>query len=222
MPVDHRGKLGALGDQHARALDIDVDDLVGPSALPHPEVQTDRRYRVGQLEPGAHDGVAAHIGVGAQNIELLARVAVEPDRVDANDEIREHVEVIVELIRRQIYDLKAIAKDRGESKESAEAVDSLDRKLLNVEEKLIQMKITGTGQDRVRWPAQLVGRLGYLASTVAVADFPPTDQQREVQQLLKQRLQQYQTELDEILQTDLPSFNRMLQEVKLTSVIDEQ
>jgi hypothetical protein len=123
----------------------------------------------------------------------------------------------IELIRRQIYDLKAIAKDLGEDKNTAESVDALDRKLLDVEEKLIQMRVTGTGQDRVRWPARLVGRIAYLGSTVEVADFPPTDQQREVHRLLKQRLEQYQAELDNILQTDLPPFNRMLQEVKLTS-----
>ncbi len=61
----------------------------------------------------------------------------------------------------------------------------------------------------------------HLGSAVEVADFPPTDQHREVQELLKQRLQQYKADLDKILQTDLPAFNRMLQEVKLTSVTNE-
>ncbi len=52
-----------------------------------------------------------------------------------------------------------------------------------------------------------------------MADFPPTDQQREVHQRLKQRLQQSQGAFDEILQTDLPAFNRLLQARNLTSVI---
>ena len=127
----------------------------------------------------------------------------------------------IELIRRQIYDLKAVLEDRGDAEETVAAVDALDGKLVGVEEKLIQMKLSRTGQDGVRWPAMLVGRIGYLAGTVAVADFPPTDQQREVHQVLKQRLQRYQVELDAILQTDLPAFNRTLQQQNLTPVITE-
>ncbi|MFQ5629205.1 MAG: WD40/YVTN/BNR-like repeat-containing protein [bacterium] len=125
----------------------------------------------------------------------------------------------IELIRRQIYDLKALLKDREDAEMAMAAVDSLDGKLLAVEEKLIQMKVSGTGQDRVRWPTMLVGRIVYLAGVVAVADFPPTDQHREVHQVLQQRLQQYRGELDRILQADLPAFNRMLQEQDLTPVI---
>ncbi len=109
--------------------------------------------------------------------------------------------------------------DRDDGEETVAAVDSLDAKLIAVEENLIQMRQTGTGQDAVRWPARIVGRLGYLAGAVAVADFPPNDQQREVHQLLKQRLQQSQSAFDAILQTDLPAFNRLLQARNLTSVI---
>ena len=99
------------------------------------------------------------------------------------------------------------------------AVDLLDGKLIAVEEKMIQMKRSGTGQDVVRWPSKLVSRIGYLAGAVAVADFPPTDQHGEVHQILKERLQQYQGELDHILEADLPAFNQLMQEHELTSVI---
>ena len=125
----------------------------------------------------------------------------------------------IELIRRQIYDLKALVKGRDDGEETAAAVDSLDSKLVAVEERLIQLRQTGTGQDGVRWPVKVAGRLGYLAGTVAVADFPPTDQQRAVHQILKQRLQQAQQDLDAILQTDLPAFNRLMQARNLNAVI---
>ena len=111
------------------------------------------------------------------------------------------------------------AREDGEA--TVAAVDSLDSMLIAVEEHLFQVKQTGTGQDAVRWPARIVGRLGYLAGAVAVADFPPTDQQREVHQLLQQRLQQSQDAFAAILQTDLPAFNRFLQARNLTSVITE-
>ena len=125
----------------------------------------------------------------------------------------------IELIRRQIYDLKSLLKGRTDAGEIVSAVDLLDGKLIAVEEKMIQMKRSGTGQDVIRWPSKLVSRIGYLAGAVAVADFPPTDQHGEVHQILKDRLQQYQGELDHILEADLPAFNQLLQEHELTSVI---
>lgn len=125
----------------------------------------------------------------------------------------------IELIRRQIYDLKSLLKGRTDAGEIVSAVDLLDGKLIAVEEKMIQMKRSSTGQDAVRWPSKLVSRIGYLAGAVAVADFPPTDQHGEVHQILKERLQQYQGELDHILEADLPAFNQLLQEHELTSVI---
>lgn len=125
----------------------------------------------------------------------------------------------IELIRRQIYDLKSLLKGRTDAGEIVSAVDLLDGKLIAVEEKMIQMKRSGTGQDVIRWPSKLVSRIGYLAGAVAVADFPPTDQHGEVHQILKERLQQYQGELDHILEADLPAFNQLLQEHELTSVI---
>jgi hypothetical protein len=125
----------------------------------------------------------------------------------------------IELVRRQIYDLKSLLKDRTDAGEIVGAVDLLDGKLIGVEEKMIQMKRSGTGQDVIRWPSMLVSRIGYLAGAVAVADFPPTDQHQEVHQILKKRLQQYLDELEHILQADIPAFNMLLQDNGLTSVI---
>ncbi|MEE2708021.1 MAG: sialidase [Gemmatimonadota bacterium] len=125
----------------------------------------------------------------------------------------------IELVRRQIYDLKSLLKDRTDAGEIVSAVDLLDGKLIGVEEKRIQMKRSGTGQDVIRWPSMLVSRIGYLAGAVAVADFSPTDQHQEVHQILKKRLQQYLEDLEHILQADIPAFNMLLQDNGLTSVI---
>nr|NIM52618.1 sialidase [Gemmatimonadales bacterium]NIN13286.1 sialidase [Gemmatimonadales bacterium]NIQ99747.1 sialidase [Gemmatimonadales bacterium]NIS64244.1 sialidase [Gemmatimonadales bacterium] len=125
----------------------------------------------------------------------------------------------IEWIRRQLYDLKAVLEDQGGAEEIVTAARELDEQLVGVEDNLIQLKLTGTGQDGVRWPAMLVGKLGHLASGVAVGDFPPTDQQREVHQLLKQRLARYQGELDELLRTNVVEFNRVLRERNLAPVI---
>lgn len=127
----------------------------------------------------------------------------------------------IEWIRRQVYDLQAVLEDQGDSEEIITAAEELDARLIGVEENLIQLRLTGTGQDGVRWPARLVGRLGHLANGVGVGDFSPTDQDREVHQVLKDRLQRYRQALDELLQTDLPAFNGMLLERNVPPVITD-
>jgi photosystem II stability/assembly factor-like uncharacterized protein len=142
-------------------------------------------------------------------------------------ELRDDMNAVAELvnriewIRRQLYDLKAVIEDRGGEDEVVAAADALDEKLIGVEENLIQMKLTGTGQDAIRWPQMLFGKIAYLAGAVGVADFRPTDQAREVHALLRGRLQSYQQEFDELLQTDVAEFNAMLGERGLGALLTE-
>ncbi|HSA57462.1 MAG TPA: hypothetical protein VLE53_17250 [Gemmatimonadaceae bacterium] len=131
----------------------------------------------------------------------------------------------IEWTRRQLLDLDAILRDQPGANGAAEilrASDALARKLIAVEEHLIQLRITGTGQDGVRWPAQISERLRYLAGNVATADFGPTDQQGEVHAVLKAQLDSARRSLDVILSTDLPALNRLLQQRNLPGIIMEE
>jgi hypothetical protein len=116
----------------------------------------------------------------------------------------------MEWIRRQIYDLKAFVQDAKRAEEVITAMDAADAKLMDIEGNLIQLKITGQGQGGTRWPAQVVEKMRYLVSTVETADFPPTNQQREVHQVLKKRLQDEQTKLNQFLEKDFPDFMELL------------
>ncbi len=142
-------------------------------------------------------------------------------------ELRDDMNAVAELVnriewmRRQLYDLKAVLEDKGGEDEVIAAADALDEKLIGVEETLIQMKLTGTGQDAIRWPLMLFSKIGYLAGTVGVADFPPTDQAREVHALLRERLRSNQQAFDELLGTDVAAFNAMLGERDLGAVVTE-
>jgi hypothetical protein len=78
----------------------------------------------------------------------------------------------------------------------------LDRKLIDLEQTMIELRMTGRGQDGVRWGAKLLGKLGYLANGLASGDFKPTDQQREVQKELSERARGHQRTLDGILNAD--------------------
>ena len=140
----------------------------------------------------------------------------------------------IEMIRSQLYQISAMlgvgrsdqvstgsGSDRVGSDYAAikAAADDLDKKLIEVEENLIQRKLTGQGQDAVRWPAKLLSKINYLASGLAGSDFGPTSQQREVHTLFKQQLAGYRSRLDELLSKDLDSFNRMLRERGIQNVI---
>jgi photosystem II stability/assembly factor-like uncharacterized protein len=116
----------------------------------------------------------------------------------------------LEIVRGQLAGLGAIAgKDTGfaDLKRSSEA---LSQQLVSVEQQLYQMRITGRGQDAVRWPAQIAEQLLYLAESVGGSDYAPTAQQKEVALLLHDRLAKVKVHVDQLLKVDVPKFNEGL------------
>ena len=114
----------------------------------------------------------------------------------------------IEFVRAQLYQLTSVASDAGVKS----AADDLDKKLIDVEESLIQRRLTGQGQDTVRWPVKLMNKLAYLSNGLADSDFGPTNQQREVQTLLHAQLVNVRQRLDALLNTDLVAFNKLLRD----------
>jgi len=72
------------------------------------------------------------------------------------------------------------------------------------------MKRTGTGQDQIRWPTMLSGRIGYLIRNVATYDFPPNDQQREVQDVLETKMRNALAEVRAVVDGEVASLNETL------------
>jgi photosystem II stability/assembly factor-like uncharacterized protein len=127
----------------------------------------------------------------------------------------------IEWIRRQLYDLADILEDQGEAGDLIANAEGLDADLVAVEERLIQLRLTGTGQDGVRWPAKLVGKLRHLAGGVGTADFPPTDQQRQVQALLHEELEAARGQLEALVAGDLAAFNQALRDRGMSPLISD-
>jgi len=99
------------------------------------------------------------------------------------------------------------------------AADALDNKLIEIEDNLIQRRLTGQGQDTVRWPPKLLSKINYLGQGLTAADFPPTNQHREVQALLKSQLASHRSRLDDVLSKDLTAFNSLLHDRGIGNVI---
>ncbi|HEY7818527.1 MAG TPA: sialidase, partial [Vicinamibacteria bacterium] len=191
--------------------------------------------RIAILQPPGEYSVVLSVGDKEQRQSL--RVLKDPHSEGTEDDIRLQTEMMAELqkdlsetadsinriewIRKQLQDLRSVVKELGAKDSSAvvSGAEELEGTLVALEEKLYELKVTDRGQDRVRWPTMLAGRIAYLANAVSVADFRPADQHREVHQVLKERLRAYQQELDSLLENEIPAFNRTLRERDLPTVL---
>ena len=126
---------------------------------------------------------------------------------------------VVEVVRSQLSALTPLLETGSSGAPVRSAVQALETKLIEVEDRLIQRKLTGRGQDGTRWPAQLVSKLTYLANGLAADDSPPTEAEKEVHAVLKERVAASQARLDEVLSRDLAAFNDLLKERKVEHVI---
>jgi hypothetical protein len=98
------------------------------------------------------------------------------------------------------------------------AGDTLDRKFIGVEQTIVDLRLTGHGQDEVRWPVQLGGQLSYLAGGIGSSDFAPTTQQRGVNDVLVRQMRETRRALEQLMAKDLPAFNAMLRAKGLKTI----
>ena len=122
-----------------------------------------------------------------------------------------------ELVRNQVANLKNIIQDT----ELRRAADELDQKLAAAEGTLVDLRVTGRGQDGVRWGARLVQKFGYLANGLQSSDFKPTNQQLAVQKDLEERLKTAQGQVNDVVTKELAAFNDMLRRANLPTVVQQ-
>jgi photosystem II stability/assembly factor-like uncharacterized protein len=150
-----------------------------------------------------------------------ADVRAQGDLVrDLLDDLKQAVEAInkTESARGQLAALQVRLGDKG-PKEVKEAAEALDKKLLAVEENLFQVRVTGRGQDVLRWPMKVTEQLVYLLNRVSESDYAPTAAQLAVHQLLHDQAARTRKALEDLLATDLVKFNAMLAEKQLAGVV---
>ena len=121
----------------------------------------------------------------------------------------------MELVRSQIQSLGRITTERDVLHDAA----AVERKLGDLEMNLIDLRITGRGQDGVRWGAKLYGKFLYLANGLMSGDFGPTNQQLEVQKELEGRLRSVISDFDAFQTGDLARLNEQLRKRNLPIVV---
>jgi hypothetical protein len=120
----------------------------------------------------------------------------------------------IEAVRVQLATLARFTEDE----EVKAAAAALADKLVALEMNLIDLRLTGEGQDAVRFEARLLGKIGYLPGGLDGADFAPTEQQVEVRGILNAQLDEQLRALDALLSTELAALNQTLRTKGLTII----
>jgi hypothetical protein len=132
-------------------------------------------------------------------------------------EIREAVDSVVALIdeiewiRQQTQLVREANADHAAADEIRAAGETLEAELIDLEMRLFDLRLTGGSarQDTLRWARRLYARLTSLAGYLTGTDDQPTDQSREVFEMLGSELGDYQRQMVAIIE-DVMTFNRLL------------
>jgi hypothetical protein len=125
----------------------------------------------------------------------------------------------IESLRAQLVALgKELGSDEA-SKPVHKAADDLGEKLKAIEGTILQLKLTGRGQDDCRWAPMLLQKVAYLFYQLdSSADFAPTTQQTAVQEELKQRGDKAAQDFQQLAAKDLAAFNAMVREHNIGNI----
>ncbi len=192
----------------------------GGMALRHPPGDYTVTLRVGGEEFDAPLTVLQDPSSEGTRADIVAQFGLMQEIRNDYDAAADAINRI-EWVRRQLRDLEAVLESQGGADDLIEQAGALEERLIEVEEELIQLRSTGTGQDGVRYPAKIAGKLRHLAGGVETADFRPTDQHQEVQTLLRNALMDARGELAAVLENDLAAFNRLLADRGLNPLISD-
>jgi photosystem II stability/assembly factor-like uncharacterized protein len=152
-----------------------------------------------------------------------ADIAAQNNLVSAlRDKMNVLAEIVnqIELLRVRLASLEKQLETDDAAKAIHKAAGDVADKLIGLEGNLLQLKLTGRGQDGVRWTPMLLQKISYLAAEVASSsDFPPTTQQIALQELLKQQGDKYQQEFQQLVAKDVTALNTMLREKDIPNII---
>ena len=122
----------------------------------------------------------------------------------------------VEALRVQLETMARFSEDETLS----DAIAGLEEKLVELQETMVDLRLTGQGQDAVRFGVRLLAKLGYLTNALSVADFPPTDQEMEVRGILHEQLQLHLSAVETVIAEDVAALNEMLRTRGLLLITD--
>ncbi|MFN9350017.1 MAG: VPS10 domain-containing protein [Gemmatimonadota bacterium] len=117
----------------------------------------------------------------------------------------------LELQRAQLIAFRTATAADTAAKPLREEAEALDKRLSELEAVLFNTRITGRGQDLIRWPARIAEQLVYLGQQVTSNDIAPTEPQQQVAKVLGNEVNDARTKYD-ALQREVAAFRRKVME----------
>jgi hypothetical protein len=124
-------------------------------------------------------------------------------------------------VRKQVKAMAKRAKDSGGASDIRDSAKALNKKLTAIEEELIQTK-SKSRQDPLNYPIKDNNKLAALTGVVMGANARPTDQAYDVYEMLASRVNKQLAKLDDLLDNDVPAFNRVVRENDIPAVSIEE
>ncbi|HXE31232.1 MAG TPA: hypothetical protein VN515_05475 [Terriglobales bacterium] len=136
------------------------------------------------------------------------------------DEMAQFTDLLnqAEALRVQLHALDVSLRLNRDGAALRTQAGGVDQKLVALEGLLYKNETTGQGEDEDRVPAELGDSLDHLFQDVGSADYPPTNQEIEVNNLLIQRLADDRAQLNGIVKTDIAPLNAALSQHQAGSI----
>ena len=121
-------------------------------------------------------------------------------------------------VKKQIDDLDKRLPSDDHGKAVRDAGKKLEQKIAPIEDALIQSKAK-SGQDVLNYPIRLNNELVALAGSISTADAAPTQQSYDVFSMLKQRSDEQVSNWEQVVKSDIASFNQLVQQQAVPAII---
>ena len=133
----------------------------------------------------------------------------------------------IEWTRKQLEDLQKMVKAANAGKSLSDSTKRLDEKVLAIEDQLLQRTVAEGDLKSFRGPLQLYLKFVWLGAEVGSGgadvagnpDFPPTQSEIEVYNLLHGHLEKAQSDFNDFYAKDLPAFNDEMAKKGLQNVM---
>jgi len=140
--------------------------------------------------------------------------------IQANDRMSQLHQAVNEIrdLRSQIQNLHKRFGDDPRLKPALAAAEDLDRKMSEVEQKLIQVNMKGS-EANLAFPNMLNERFDTFSHTIETADTEPTKPQLDVFQMLSSQLEEQLKEWAQVKQEDVAKVSELVKQANLPALI---
>ncbi|HXM74702.1 MAG TPA: sialidase family protein, partial [Chthoniobacterales bacterium] len=186
----------------------------GPLALPG-------EYQVKLTVGGKSQAAPLHLGIDPRT--KGAEAALQKQfalAVQVNDRISQLHQAINEIrdVKSQIQSLHKRFGDDPKLKAALDAADSLDHKMSEVEQQLIQVNMKGS-EGNLAFPSMLNERFDAFSHSIDFGDGEPTKSQLDVFQMLNGKLDEQLKKWSQIKTDDVPKVSALIKDANLPALL---